>query len=102
MTTLANLQAQIEKLTRENAAQAAELAKKAKSSTLTLKVSVAKPERVVNGKTVPATKGGGLSLYGLQRFPVTLYAENWERLAKFMPEVMAFIAEHPELERKAA
>jgi hypothetical protein len=33
---------------------------------------------------------GALSVYGLQRMPVTLYAEQWDRLAKFMPELLEF------------
>ena len=44
---------------------------------------------------------GGLSLYGLQRMPVTLYVEQWERLLDFSDEIQAFIKEHnPELKRK--
>jgi hypothetical protein len=34
---------------------------------------------------------GGVSVYGLGRFPVTLYREQWERLAASMPEILAFI-----------
>ena len=30
---------------------------------------------------------GGLSLYGLQRHPVTLYAEQWERILDFADEI---------------
>jgi len=33
---------------------------------------------------------GGVSVYGLQRFPVTFYAEQWARLADFMPTIVAF------------
>jgi hypothetical protein len=44
---------------------------------------------------------GALSLYGLQRMPVTLYVDQWERLLNFADELQAFIAEHnPELKRK--
>ena len=44
---------------------------------------------------------GGLSLYGLQRMPVTLYVEQWERLLDFSDELRAFIKEHDsELKRK--
>lgn len=35
---------------------------------------------------------GGLSVYGLQRMPVTLYVEQWERLLGFSGDVKAFIA----------
>ena len=44
---------------------------------------------------------GGLSLYGLQRMPVTLYVEQWQRLLGFTDELQAFIKEHDaELKRK--
>jgi hypothetical protein len=44
---------------------------------------------------------GALSLYGLQRMPVTLYIEQWERLLAFADELKAFLAEHDsELKRK--
>ncbi len=41
-----------------------------------------------------AAKSGGVSVYGLQRFPVTLYAEQWERLLKDSEKILAFIQEH--------
>jgi len=34
---------------------------------------------------------GALSVYGLGRFPVTLYRGQWERLGAAMPEIAAFI-----------
>lgn len=34
---------------------------------------------------------GGISVYGLQRFPVTLYAGQWRQLAAMMPEILDFI-----------
>jgi hypothetical protein len=37
---------------------------------------------------------GCLSVYGLGRFPVTLYGGQWERLAKAMPQLLAFIEEN--------
>ncbi len=37
------------------------------------------------------TDKGGLSVYGLGRFPVTLYRGQWERLIKIIPEIQAFI-----------
>ncbi len=43
---------------------------------------------------------GGVSVYGLQRMPVTLYAEQWERLLAFAEEVKGFIKDHPGLARK--
>ena len=35
---------------------------------------------------------GGLSVYGLGRFPVTLYKEQWRRLLELADEIRAFIA----------
>lgn len=44
---------------------------------------------------------GAVSLYGLQRMPVTLYVEQWERLLGFADELKAFLTEHDaELKRK--
>lgn len=37
---------------------------------------------------------GGVSVYGLGRFPVTLYPEQWERLLSMADEIRAFIAEN--------
>ena len=61
-------------------------------------------------KTAPKSNGGplsckqsekgGVSVYGLQRMPVTLYAEQWERLLGFAEEVKGFIKSHPDLSRK--
>jgi len=61
-------------------------------------------------KTAPKSNGGplsikqsekgGLSVYGLQRMPVTLYAEQWERLLGFADAIREFIKDHPGLARK--
>jgi hypothetical protein len=46
---------------------------------------------------------GALSLYGLQRMPVTLYVEQWLRLLAVADEILKFAAEHDaQLKRKAA
>jgi hypothetical protein len=37
---------------------------------------------------------GGLSVYGLGRFPVTLYREQWEKLLGMTDEIRKFIKEH--------
>jgi hypothetical protein len=35
---------------------------------------------------------GGVSVYGLNaKWPVTLYGEQWKRLADYMPNVIAFV-----------
>jgi hypothetical protein len=43
---------------------------------------------------------GGVSVYGLGRFPVTLYKEQWAKLLGMADEIRAFIKEH-ESELKA-
>ncbi len=44
---------------------------------------------------------GALSVYGLQRMPVTLYVEQWDRLLGFSDDLRAFIKEHDaEFKRK--
>lgn len=44
---------------------------------------------------------GGVSVYNLQRMPVTLYVEQWERLLDFADELRGFLKEHEEeLKRK--
>jgi hypothetical protein len=37
---------------------------------------------------------GGLSIYGLGRFPVTLYKEQWNRLLEHVDEIKAFLKDH--------
>ena len=54
---------------------------------LTLKISVDRTDKAGN----PVEGTGALILYGLGRFPVTLYASQWDRLIAFIPEVKAFI-----------
>jgi hypothetical protein len=44
---------------------------------------------------------GAVSVYGLQRMPVTLYMEQWQRLLEFADELKTFIAENEgKLKRK--
>ena len=46
---------------------------------------------------------GGLSVYGLQRMPVTLYVEQWTRLLEFVPTLKQFMADNDDkLKRKEA
>ena len=37
---------------------------------------------------------GGVSVYGLGRFPVTLYKEQWTKLLDMADDIRAFIAEN--------
>lgn len=44
--------------------------------------------------SLKVTEKGGVSMYGLGRFPVTLYASQWERLIASADAVKAFIKEN--------
>jgi hypothetical protein len=60
----------------------------------------AEPERrsVLSCKV---SEKGGVSVYGLQRMPVTLYVEQWEKLLGFGDEIRRFMKDHDsELKRK--
>ena len=41
--------------------------------------------------SLKVTDKGGVSLYGLGRFPVTLYASQWDRLIGSIDQVKAFV-----------
>jgi hypothetical protein len=43
------------------------------------------------GLTLKVSEKGGLSVYGLGRFPVTLYKEQWTRLLGMAEEIREFI-----------
>jgi hypothetical protein len=73
MPTPEELQAEIERLKAEN-----ESLKKPARGQLSCRVS----------------EKGALSVYGLGRFPVTLYREQWEKLLSASDMVRQFIAEN--------
>ena len=41
--------------------------------------------------TCKVTEKGGVSVYGLGRFPVTLYGSQWDKLSANMTAIMAFV-----------
>ena len=41
--------------------------------------------------TFKVSDKGGVSVYGLGRFPVTLYATQWDALLAVIPQLTAFI-----------
>jgi hypothetical protein len=41
--------------------------------------------------SMKVSEKGALSVYGLGRFPVTLYRGQWERLGEAMPDIAKFI-----------
>lgn len=44
--------------------------------------------------SLKVSEKGGVSVYGLGRFPVTLYKEQWTKLLSMADEIRAFIKEH--------
>jgi hypothetical protein len=66
--------AELERLRAENA----QLKNKKTAGELTLKIS----------------EKGGLSVYGLGRFPVTLYKEQWRKLLDKAEEIETFLREN--------
>ncbi len=68
-----DLKAELERLRRENEA---------------LKARAARPT------TIRVSEKGAVSVYGLGRFPVTLYKEQWLKLLAMADGIQQFIAEH--------
>jgi hypothetical protein len=71
----ADLQAELERLRLENAAL-----KKGAATGISMKVS----------------EKGAVSIYGMGRFPVTLYKEQWLKLLDMSEDIRAFIAANNE------
>ncbi len=46
------------------------------------------------GLSLKVGQKGGVSVYGLGRFPVTLYKEQWVRLLDMADEIRGFIREN--------
>jgi hypothetical protein len=67
------MQAELERLRAENAALKA---------------------RGPRGVSLKVSEKGGVSVYGLGRFPVTLYKEQWAKLLDMADEIRAFIKAH--------
>lgn len=73
MSSEEELKAELEKLKAENAA---------------LK------SRGAKGVSMKVSEKGGVSVYGLGRFPVTLYQEQWLKLLDLAEDIRAFIREN--------
>ena len=43
------------------------------------------------GMSLKVSEKGGVSVYGLGRFPVTLYKEQWKKLLDMSDEIRGFI-----------
>jgi hypothetical protein len=50
--------------------------------------------RTTRGVSMKVSEKGGVSVYGLGRFPVTLYKEQWAKLLDMADDLRAFIREH--------
>ncbi len=60
-------------------------------------------KRSEKGLSLKVSQKGGVSVYGLGRFPVTLYKEQWEKLLDISDDIRAFIQENePQLKIKAS
>lgn len=81
MSTEAELKAELERLKAENEA---------------LKTRGSK------GVSMKVSEKGGVSVYGLGRFPVTLYQEQWLKLLDLADDIRAFIREHESALKKKA
>jgi hypothetical protein len=46
------------------------------------------------GISLRVSEKGGVSVYGMGRFPVTLYKEQWTRLLDMADEIRDFIRDH--------
>ena len=48
----------------------------------------------LRGLSLKVSQKGGVSVYGLGRFPVTLYKEQWLRLLDIVDEIRTFIKDN--------
>ena len=58
-------------------------------------------QKTARAVSLKVSEKGGVSVYGLGRFPVTLYKEQWVKLLDMADEIRAFIKENePRLKAK--
>ena len=50
--------------------------------------------RSARNVSIKVSEKGGVSVYGLGRFPVTLYKEQWTKLLDLADDIRAFIKEN--------
>jgi hypothetical protein len=51
-------------------------------------------QRPAKAMSLKVSEKGGVSVYGLGRFPVTLYKEQWAKLLDMADEIRAFIKDN--------
>jgi hypothetical protein len=56
------------------------------------KENAALKKGVATGISMKVSEKGGLSVYGMGRFPITLYKEQWLKLLDMSDDIRAFIA----------
>ena len=56
------------------------------------KENAALKKGAATGISMKVSEKGGLSVYGMGRFPVTLYKEQWLKLLDLSDDIRAFIA----------
>jgi len=44
--------------------------------------------------TLKVSQKGGVSLYGIRRFPITFYQEEWIKILDMDPEIRDFLRQH--------
>jgi hypothetical protein len=66
----------------------------ASESAETVKSDTAKKTPRALSISYKVSEKGGLSVYGLGRFPVTLYKEQWKKLLEKKDEIISFLQEH--------
>lgn len=54
-------------------------------------------KKSVRGLTLKVSAKGAVSLYGLGRFPVTLYKEQWTKVLGMAGEIEAFLRDNDHL-----
>jgi len=81
----------------ENINKTSELAELRRQLAEALKLNEALKASKIKALSCKVSEKGAVSVYGLGRFPVTLYAEQWERVIDFSKSIQSFIAENKAL-----
>jgi len=77
------LKSELEKLKQENE----KLKKQAQAK-------VKNGDPLSNGLALKVAEKGGLSVYGLNRFPITLYKDQWKSLLEVSTEILEYLESH--------
>ncbi len=83
MSNIDEISAELERLHHENAALKEIVQLRGDNESLR--------KTAAQGLSMRVSDKGGLSVYGLGRFPVTLYKEQWHRLLALADEIRSFM-----------